>query len=54
MKISKPVVYFLVVISFFTSNIIAQEIDDEPDPFDVPMTDYPNQSAEIPMNLVED
>ena len=46
--------YFLVVISFFAFNIIAQEIDDEPDPFDVPMTDSPIQSDEIPMNLVED
>ena len=54
MKISKPVMYFLVVISFFTFNIIALEIVDEPDPFAVPMTESPIQSDEIPMNLEED
>ena len=42
----------LVTISSF--NVWAQEIDDEPDPFDIPITDSPIQSDEIPMDLEED
>ena len=42
----------LVTISSF--NVWAQEIDDEPDPFDIPIADSPIQSDEIPMDLEED
>ena len=54
MKAIKPLTYSLIIISLFVSNVITQEIDDEPDPFDIPMTDSPIQSDEIPMSLEED
>ena len=54
MKAIKPLSYSLIIIPLFLSNVISQEIDDEPDPFDIPMTDSPIQSDEIPMNLEED
>ena len=54
MKKIKPFKYSLIIIPFFLSNVISQEIDDEPDPFDIPMTDSPIQSDEIPMSLEED
>ena len=54
MKTIKPLTYSLIIIPLFVSNVIAQEIDDEPDPFDIPMTDSPIQSDEIPMSLEQD
>ena len=54
MKKIKSLTYSLIIIPLFVSNVIAQEIDDEPDPFDIPMTDSPIQSDEIPMSLEED
>ena len=54
MKAINLLKYSLIIIPFFLSNVISQEIDDEPDPFDIPMTDSPIQSGEIPMNLEED
>ena len=54
MKAIKPLTYLLIIVPLFLSNVISQEIDDEPDPFDIPMTDSPIQSDEIPMNLEED
>ena len=43
-----------LLITIYSFNIWAQEIDDEPDPFDIPITDSPIQSDEIPMDLEED
>ena len=43
-----------LLITIYSFNLWAQEIDDEPDPFDIPITDSPNQSDEIPMDLEED
>lgn len=54
MKAIKLLTYSLIIIPLFLSNVISQEIDDEPDPFDIPMTDSPIQSDEIPMTLEED
>ncbi len=54
MKPKKRSIFFLIIIPLFISSIAAQEIDDEPDPFDIPMTDSPIQSDEIPMSLEED
>ncbi len=54
MKAIKPLSYSLIIIPLFLSNVISQEIDDEPDPFDIPMTDSPIQSDEITMKLEED
>ena len=44
----------LLFFVFIGLNTNAQEIDDEPDPFDIPMSESPIQSDEIPMNLEED
>ena len=43
-----------LLITIYSFNVWAQEIDDEPDPFDIPVTDSPIQSDEIPMDLEED
>ena len=43
-----------VLILSYSFHVSAQEIDDEPDPFDIPITDSPIQSDEIPMDLEED
>ena len=43
-----------LLITIYSFNVWAQEIDDEPDPFDIPITDSPIQSDEIPMDLEED
>jgi len=43
-----------VLILNYSFHVSAQEIDDEPDPFDIPITDSPIQSDEIPMDLEED
>ena len=43
-----------LLITIYSFNVLAQEIDDEPDPFDIPITDSPIQSDEIPMDLEED
>ena len=43
-----------LLIIIYSFNVLAQEIDDEPDPFDIPITDSPIQSDEIPMDLEED
>ena len=43
-----------LLITICSFNVWAQEIDDEPDPFDIPITDSPIQSDEIPMELEED
>jgi len=54
MKRKKRSIFLLIIIPLFVLNVAAQEIDDEPDPFDIPITDSPIQSDEIPMNLEED
>ncbi len=54
MKTKKRSIFLLIIIPLFVLNVAAQEIDDEPDPFDIPITDSPIQSDEIPMNLEED
>ena len=43
-----------LLVTIYSFNVLAQEIDDEPDPFDIPITDSPIQSDEIPMDLEED
>ena len=43
-----------LLVTVYSFNVLAQEIDDEPDPFDIPITDSPIQSDEIPMDLEED
>jgi len=43
-----------LLITIYSFNVWAQEIDDEPDPFDIPIVDSPIQSDEIPMDLEED
>ena len=43
-----------LLVTIYSFNVLAQEIDDEPDPFDIPITDSPIQSDEIPMELEED
>ena len=43
-----------LLVTIYSFNVWAQEIDDEPDPFDIPITDSPIQSDEIPMDLEED
>ena len=43
-----------LLITIYSFNLWAQEIDDEPDPFDIPIADSPIQSDEIPMELEED
>ena len=43
-----------LLITIYSFNVWAQEIDDEPDPFDIPITDSPIQSDEISMDLEED
>ena len=43
-----------LLITIYSLNLWAQEIDDEPDPFDIPIADSPIQSDEIPMDLEED
>ena len=43
-----------LLVTIYLFNVLAQEIDDEPDPFDIPITDSPIQSDEIPMDLEED
>jgi endonuclease YncB( thermonuclease family) len=43
-----------VLIAVYSFHVLAQEIDDEPDPFDIPITESPIQSDEIPMDLEED
>ena len=43
-----------LLVTIYSFNVLAQEIDDEPDPFDIPVTDSPIQSDEIPMDLEED
>ena len=43
-----------LLITIYSFNEWAQEIEDEPDPFDIPITDSPIQSDEIPMDLEED
>ena len=43
-----------LLITIYSFNLWAQEIDDEPDPFDIPIADSPIQSDEIPMDLEED
>ena len=43
-----------LLVTIYSFNVLAQEIDDEPDPFDIPITDSPIQSDDIPMDLEED
>jgi endonuclease YncB( thermonuclease family) len=43
-----------LLITIYSFNVWAQEIDDEPDPFDIPIADSPIQSDEISMDLEED
>ena len=43
-----------LLVTIYSFNVLAQEIDDEPDPFDIPIADSPIQSDEIPMDLEED
>ena len=43
-----------LLVMIYSFNVLVQEIDDEPDPFDIPITDSPIQSDEIPMDLEED
>ena len=43
-----------VLITVYSFHVLAQEIDDEPDTFDIPITDSPIQSDDIPMDLEED
>ena len=43
-----------LLVMIYSFNVLAQEIDDEPDPFDIPITDSPIQSDEISMDLEED
>ena len=43
-----------LLVTIYSFNVWAQEIDDEPDPFDIPIADSPIQSDEIPMDLEED
>ncbi|MDB3991091.1 thermonuclease family protein [Gammaproteobacteria bacterium] len=43
-----------LLVTIYSFNVLAQEIDDEPDPFDISITDSPIQSDEIPMELEED
>ena len=43
-----------VLILSYSFHVSAQEIDDEPDPFYIPITDSPIQSDDIPMDLEED
>lgn len=50
----KQISILLLFFVFIGLNTNAQEIDDEPDPFDIPMSESPIQSGEIPMNLEED
>ena len=50
----KQISILLLFFVFIGLNTNAQEIDDEPDPFDIPMSESPIQSDEIPMNLEED
>jgi endonuclease YncB( thermonuclease family) len=50
----KQISILLLFFVFIGPNTNAQEIDDEPDPFDIPMSESPIQSDEIPMNLEED
>jgi endonuclease YncB( thermonuclease family) len=54
MKTKKIALIVPILITFHAFSILAQEIDDEPDPFDMPITDSPIQSDEIPMDLEED
>ena len=50
----KQISILLLFFVFIGLNTNAQEIDGEPDPFDIPMSESPIQSDEIPMNLEED
>ena len=43
-----------LLVMIYSFNVLVQEIDDEPDPFDIPIADSPIQSDEIPMDLEED
>jgi len=54
MKTKKRSIYFSMIIHFFVLNIIAQEINDEPNTMDMPINQSPIQSGEIPMDLEED
>ena len=54
MNIQKLAFILPLLITIYSFNVWAQEIDDEPDPFDIPITDSPIQSDEIPMDLEED
>ena len=54
MNIQKLAFILHLLITIYSFNVWAQEIDDEPDPFDIPITDSPIQSDEIPMDLEED
>ena len=54
MNTQKLAVILPLLITIYSFNVLAQEIDDEPDPFDIPITDSPIQSDEIPMDLEED
>ncbi|MDC0225657.1 thermonuclease family protein [Gammaproteobacteria bacterium] len=54
MNTQKLAFIFPLLITIYSFNVWAQEIDDEPDPFDIPIADSPIQSDEIPMDLEED
>ena len=54
MNTRKFVFILPVLILNYSFHVSAQEIDDEPDPFDIPITDSPIQSDDIPMDLEED
>ena len=54
MNIQKLAFILPLLITIYSFNVWAQEIDDEPDPFDIPIADSPIQSDEIPMDLEED
>ena len=54
MKTKKLSIYILIITYFFTSEIASQEINDEPNTMDMPITESPIQSGDIPMELEED
>ena len=54
MNIQKLPFILPLLVMIYSFNVLAQEIDDEPDPFDIPITDSPIQSDEISMDLEED
>ena len=54
MKTKKLSIYILIIIHFFGAEITSQEINDEPNTMDMPITESPIKSGDIPMELEED